>query len=39
MLFKTIKRIEIRKIAEGPVLKVQQSRLKKIHTEVELKTK
>lgn len=37
--FKTIKRIEIRKIAEGPVLKVQESRLKKIHTEVELKTK
>ena len=37
--FKTIKRIEIRKITEGPVLKVQESRLKKIHTEVELKTK
>ncbi|MEK7540785.1 MAG: PrgI family protein [Patescibacteria group bacterium] len=37
--FKTIKRVEIRKIAEGPVLKVQESRLKKIHTEVELKTK
>ena len=37
--FKTIKRVEVRKIEEGPVLKVQQSRLKKIHTEVELKTK
>ena len=37
--FKTIKRVEIRKIAEGPVLKVQESRLKKIHTEVELETK
>lgn len=37
--FKTIKRVEIRKIEEGPVLKVQESRLKKIHTEVELKTK
>jgi len=37
--FKTIKKVEIRKIAEGPVLKVQESKLKKIHTEVELKTK
>ena len=37
--FKTIKRVEIKKIEEGPVLKVQQSRLKKIHTKVELKTK
>ena len=37
--FKTIKRVEIKKIEEGPVLKVQQSRLKKIHTEIELKTK
>ena len=37
--FKTIKRVEIRKIEEGPALKVQESRLKKIHTEVELKTK
>ncbi|SRR3990167_574268 len=37
--FKTIKRVEIRKIEEGPVLKTQESRLKKIHTEVELKTK
>ncbi len=37
--FKTIKRVEIRKIEEGPVLEVQQSRLKKIHTEIELKTK
>ena len=37
--FKTIKRVEIRKIEEGPVLKTQESRLKKIHTEEELKTK
>jgi hypothetical protein len=37
--FKTIKKVEIRKIEEGPLLRVQQSRLKKIHTEVELKTK
>ena len=37
--FKTIKKVEIRKISEGSTLKVQQSRLKKIHTEVELKTK
>lgn len=37
--FKTVKRVEIRKIEEGPTLKVQESRLKKIHTEVELKTK
>lgn len=37
--FKTIKRVEIKKIEEGPALKIQQSRLRKIHTEVELKTK
>lgn len=37
--FKTVKRVEIRKISEGPILKTQESRLKKIHTEVELKTK
>lgn len=37
--FKTIKRMEIKKIEEGPVLKTQESRLKKIHTEVEMKTK
>ncbi len=37
--FKTIKRVEIRKIEEGHALKIQESRLKKIHTEVELKTK
>ena len=37
--FKTIKRIQIKKIEEGTVLKAQDSRLKKIHTEVELKTK
>lgn len=37
--FKTIKRVEIRKIEEGPVLEVQQSRLKKIQTDIQLKTK
>jgi len=37
--FKTIKRVQLKKIEEGPVLKTQESRLKKIHTEVELKTK
>lgn len=33
--FKTIKRVEIKKIEDGPVLKGQQSRLRKMHTEVE----
>ncbi|TSC95006.1 MAG: hypothetical protein CEN87_18 [Parcubacteria group bacterium Licking1014_1] len=37
--FKTIKRAEIKKIDQGPVLKVQQSRLRKIHTDIELRTK
>jgi len=37
--FKAIKRIQIRKIEEGPVLKAQTSMLKKIHTQVETKTK
>ncbi|MEK7664735.1 MAG: hypothetical protein AAB361_01180 [Patescibacteria group bacterium] len=37
--FKTIKRTEIKKIKEGPVLSAQQSRLRKMHTEVELHTK
>ncbi|MEK7562665.1 MAG: PrgI family protein [Patescibacteria group bacterium] len=37
--FKTIKRAQIRKIDEGPVLKAQTSRLKKTRTDVELRTK
>jgi len=37
--FKTIKRSVIKKIDQGPVLKAQESQLKKIRTEVELKTK
>ncbi|MDP2741781.1 MAG: hypothetical protein Q8O66_03815 [bacterium] len=37
--FKTIKRIEIRKVKEGPALKAQQSRLRKMHTEVEMHSK
>lgn len=37
--FKTIKRIEIKKIEDGAVLKAQQGRLRKMRTEVELKTK
>ena len=37
--FKAIKRIQIRKIDEGPKLQAQTSRLKKIHTQVELKSK
>jgi hypothetical protein len=37
--FKPIKRAQIKKIEQGPVLKVQQSQLKKTKTEVELRTK
>lgn len=37
--FKTIKRVQIKKIEEGPVLQAQQSKLRKTRTEVELKTK
>lgn len=37
--FKTIKRAEIKKIDEGPVLRAQKSQLRKTRTEVELKTK
>ncbi len=37
--FKTIKRVQIKKIEEGPVLQTQQSKLRKTRTEVELKTK
>ena len=37
--FKAVKRVQIRKIDEGPKLQAQESRLKKIHTQVEMKTK
>lgn len=37
--FKPIKRTQIKKIEDGPVLKAQESRLKRTKTEVELKTK
>jgi hypothetical protein len=37
--FKTIKKIEIKKIDQGPVLKAQESQLRKTRTAVELKTK
>jgi len=37
--FKTIKRAQIKKIEEGPVLSAQKSRLRKTRTEVELRTK
>ena len=37
--FKPIKRAQIKKIEQGPVLKIQQSQLKKTKTEVELRTK
>jgi len=37
--FKTIKRAQIKKIDEGPVLKAQTSQLKKTKTAVELRTK
>ncbi|MEK7658333.1 MAG: PrgI family protein [Patescibacteria group bacterium] len=37
--FHAVKRTQIKKIEEGPVLKTQQSRLRKIRTDVELKTK
>jgi hypothetical protein len=37
--FKTIKRSVIKKLDQGPVLKAQESQLKKIRTAVELKTK
>ncbi len=37
--FKTIKRAEIKKIEHGPVLKAQQSQLRKTRTEVEMRTK
>jgi hypothetical protein len=37
--FKTIKRATVKKIDQGPVLKAQESQLKKIRTAVELKTR
>lgn len=37
--FKPIKRTQIKKIEEGPVLQAQQSQLRKIRTQVETKTK
>lgn len=37
--FRTIKRAEIKKIEEGPILQAQKSQLKKTHTNIELKTK
>jgi len=37
--FKTIKRASIKKIDQGPVLKAQESQLRKIRTTVELRTK
>lgn len=37
--FKSIKRAQIKKIDEGPVLKAQTSKLRKTHTDVELRTK
>ena len=37
--FKPIKRARIKKIEQGPVLKIQQSQLKKTKIEVELRTK
>jgi hypothetical protein len=37
--FKPIKRTQIKKIEEGPVLRAQTSQLRKIHTNVETRTK
>lgn len=37
--FKTIKRAQIKKIEQGPVLQAQKSQLRKMHTDVELRTK
>lgn len=37
--FKTVKRPVIKKIEQGPVLKAQESQLRKTKTSVELKTK
>lgn len=37
--FRTIKKAKIQKLEEKPILKAQESRLKKIKTQVELRTK
>jgi hypothetical protein len=37
--FKPIKRTQIKKIEQGPVLQAQKSMLRKTHTDVELRTK
>lgn len=37
--FKPIKRTQLKKIEEGPVLQAQTSQLKKIHTQIETKVK
>ena len=37
--FKSIKRAEIKKLDQGPVLQAQRSQLRKTKTDVELKTK
>lgn len=37
--FKPIKRTQIKKIEQGPVLKAQDSQLKRTHTQLETKTK
>jgi len=37
--FKSIKRTQIRKIEQGPVLQAQKSQLKKMHTTVEMQSK
>ena len=37
--FKPIKRTQIKKIEQGPVLQAQTSQLKKTHTQIEMRTK
>lgn len=37
--FRSIKRAEVRKLEQGPVLSASKSRLRRIRTDVELKTK
>jgi len=37
--FKPIKRTQLKKIEEGPVLQAQASQLKKIHTQIETRAK
>lgn len=36
--YKTIKRVEIRKIKDGPVLRTQDSKLRKMHTQIETRS-